>query len=618
MTLPATAAASTEQRTFRVSPALLLDYITRQAGTIEKAVCEGAMNSVDAGATGVDVDVSEDGATLTIVDDGRGFQTRREIEQHFEMFGTPHVAGDATYGRFRLGRGQLFAFGVNVWESGPFRMRVDLSQNGEAWTLEANDPPTPGCRISIALTEPLLPSGIEDLRRSLERMLTYVPIPVRFKGKDITKKIDDVKWTHSTDDAHVRLSPDTGCLRVFNQGVFVREFWGSDFGIGGEVVSKRALELNVARNDVMSTDETWKRLRALIKREAGTAIAKKAVPLTDSERTFVAQQFAGGDLSGKDFATRRALTDVTGEHLSLQSLIRRIQKNGLTAVTVAPRHDHRGDVLQQQSRAYVIAEDVLERFGVSTLRDLIDKFRAAEEWPFDDDHVRVLPYDELVAGLDSSHVIVPESKLTPTEKLMLSFLAERQRTVAMLIDMPTRRLHAGESDSARAWTDGSSYIAFHRRFLKDADVGVDDWVALGKTMLHEFAHDQSTEPGHVHSPDFFQTLDRWTDDVLPRFVNDCVVSWPRALKTAERALGREILRIEDRLTRARRGSWKVSTQVDAVTEARSKLDTALNANDAERAQGRDVAKTPRVRPAAATEQMGDLFSGPIAAAPEPS
>jgi hypothetical protein len=611
--------ASTEQRTFRVHKALLLDYITRQAGTIEKAVCEGAMNSVDADATGVDVTVSEDGATLTIVDDGRGFQTREEIEQHFEMFGTPHVEGDATYGCFRMGRGQMFAYGRNEWISGPFVMHVDLAGSGEAYALTANDPPTIGCRISIALKEPLLPSGVDDLRRALERMLTYVPIPVRFNGKTVTKALDSVKWTHSNDDAHIRLNADTYALKVFNQGVLVREFYGSELGVGGEVVSKRALALNVARNDIMSTDETWKRLRTLIKREAGTSIAKKSVPLTESERNFVAKQFAGGDLSGKEFATRRVLTDVTGEHLSLQSLVRRIDKQGITALTVAPKHDHRGDVLQQQSRAYVIAEDVLERFGVTSLGELITKFRAAGEWPYDDDEVRVLPYDDLVAGLNATHLIVPHSKCTPSEKLMLDFLGERQRSVAHMLDISTRRLHAGESQTARAWTDGSSFIAFQRRFIGQTDIGVADWVSLGKTLLHELAHDSSTESGHVHSPDFYQTLDRWTDEVLPRFVNDCVSGWPRALQTAERALGREVLRIQDRITKANRMTWKVAGKIEDVTEARGKLDAALTANEAIRPEARVDQKTPRVRAAGTRlEEIGDLFNTEVAAAPEVS
>jgi hypothetical protein len=42
---------STERRGLRMHPRLLWDVITRQSGTIGKAILEGVMNSIDAGAT---------------------------------------------------------------------------------------------------------------------------------------------------------------------------------------------------------------------------------------------------------------------------------------------------------------------------------------------------------------------------------------------------------------------------------------------------------------------------------------------------------------------------------------------------------------------------------------
>ncbi|WP_287923609.1 ATP-binding protein [Diaphorobacter sp.] len=60
------------------------------------------MNAVDAGAT--KFNVTMDAKEFVVEDNGRGFQSREEIENWFECFGTPHEEGDATYGKFRNGR----------------------------------------------------------------------------------------------------------------------------------------------------------------------------------------------------------------------------------------------------------------------------------------------------------------------------------------------------------------------------------------------------------------------------------------------------------------------------------------------------------------------------------
>jgi len=71
---------------------LLLDVIRKQAGSIQKAVLEGVMNSIEAAATRVEVSVEPD--QIKIIDDGRGFQNREEIELFFETFGQPDTESE--------------------------------------------------------------------------------------------------------------------------------------------------------------------------------------------------------------------------------------------------------------------------------------------------------------------------------------------------------------------------------------------------------------------------------------------------------------------------------------------------------------------------------------------
>lgn len=74
-----------ETRQFQMHAKLLYDVIRRQAGTLSKAILEGIMNSVDAGAT--ECRITLEPKRVTVNDDGKGFKNREEIEKFFEVFG---------------------------------------------------------------------------------------------------------------------------------------------------------------------------------------------------------------------------------------------------------------------------------------------------------------------------------------------------------------------------------------------------------------------------------------------------------------------------------------------------------------------------------------------------
>jgi len=109
--------------------------VTHQSGTVQKAILEAVMNSIDAGATRVDVNIGFE--QMEITDNGKGFASREEILEYFATFCAPHQEGDARYGRFRMGRGQLFNLGPNRWRSGEFLMEVDFTANDDdAYTFK--------------------------------------------------------------------------------------------------------------------------------------------------------------------------------------------------------------------------------------------------------------------------------------------------------------------------------------------------------------------------------------------------------------------------------------------------------------------------------------------------
>lgn len=104
---------------------LLVKVIKDQAGALDKGILEGVMNGREAGSEQVRIITQSDGKKLIIEDDGKGFRSETEISEWFEKFGTPHADSEGKkWARFRMGRGQLFAFGKNIWRTGGFRMVV--------------------------------------------------------------------------------------------------------------------------------------------------------------------------------------------------------------------------------------------------------------------------------------------------------------------------------------------------------------------------------------------------------------------------------------------------------------------------------------------------------------
>jgi hypothetical protein len=123
-----------EQRQLTVHPAILYSIIKSQAGSLSKALLEAVMNAVDAGATKCSIKL--DSSSFEVKDNGKGFSSRQEILDFFETFGTPHTEGDARYGKFRMGRGQMFSFGINTWQTGHFTMVVDIKGKGLDYSLK--------------------------------------------------------------------------------------------------------------------------------------------------------------------------------------------------------------------------------------------------------------------------------------------------------------------------------------------------------------------------------------------------------------------------------------------------------------------------------------------------
>jgi hypothetical protein len=561
-----------ETRTFRMHPKLLYDVILRQAGSLAKAILEGGMNSVDAKARRCEISLTD--TELTVCDDGHGITRPEHVEKFFETFGQPHDEHEQkVYGTFRMGRGQLFAYGRNVWRTGPFEMHVDIKRDGLDYRLFRRKQSVEGCRIAVALYDPLLPSELAETERVVRRWLRYAPIEVSWNGEPITVDPASEKWDHVTPEAWIRLK-ESGSLALYNLGVHTMDVPNYRFGIGGEIVSRKQLKVNFARNDVQSGCRVWRKIQPLVNRSATDRNLKKT-SLDDAARQRLADQIVRGELTDCNTVRRlRLLTAVNGRQFSNDQLCDCEYRGRYSS---CPRGHRLGDKLFQQKVAFIFADETLERFGVGAAEELVALLGGKAPESAGLSRLRFVPFAELSRGMNEDYDILDESELRPNERLWLRLVSkakdrmcparagERDDWFAMAA---RRKVLVGTSGHADGWTDGRSYVALSRQFLGRQEFDVAGFAAVGRLLLHEFCHDAPDTAEHTHTHEFYELFHDSTR-LLGDFVRECLAGLPRAVEQEGRKLSRKMLHQQDRETRARRSVQEFHRQVASAAGGRS-------------------------------------------------
>lgn len=267
----ATSASKTESHKFTVHPAIIYSLITAQASGVQKALLELIMNSVDAGATRIDVELTEN--EFSVIDNGSGFKDLSSIESCFGTFGTPHKQGDAAYGKFRIGRSQCMGYASTIWHSNEFKMEVDLNVSPEiesyGYTLSEVEESYKGCKITGVFYEPIdlevddfsdksiiSPYHISNPVEALRVMLKYLEVPVYINGKKANIDLNNLLPMSKTKHGLFFLQKTSSrkgslCVNIYNKGVYA--FTIDSYCLTGDVVSLNTLDLNMARNEAKTT-----------------------------------------------------------------------------------------------------------------------------------------------------------------------------------------------------------------------------------------------------------------------------------------------------------------------------------------------------------------------------
>ncbi|KQY90972.1 DNA mismatch repair protein MutL [Paenibacillus sp. Root52] len=520
-------------RPFELDPQIIHHIIHHQAGSIGKAMIELIMNSVDADARLIKITMTSEG--FKCEDDGNGFANLDDVINYFGRFGTPHQEGDATYGRFRLGRGQIMAHAYTTWMSNMFNMNVDTKQMGYNYDLTELDKPQPGCLIDGTWYEKLTESELMSTLQEIRDLVRYTPACVELNGKTITRDPAAEKWDYEDDYAYYRVRLE-GAVSIYNQGVLVRHDSSHLWGAGGLIVSKQALSLNVSRTEILrKTCEVW------------NAIAKKFQPLVDNitdhliskrktearrEKSARSLLSAEGDIL-ETFNHEEVITLANNRHVTLDYFLRRLNyEYNLKCCVVENDYDvPKAETMARTRLAMFVHPKTMYRFGaytpgqfleaLETIFENIRQYRQSHDINYGrsfDEKITLIDYRLLSDSFIETLEILKEKDALDRETLRAwtalrwclqqyagACLGKRVRgDLALRYGEDKFEMFVGTSNTADAWTDGSTYVAFNIDIIKKLKRDPIKTASYIFSLLeHEIAH-EGDSLGAGHDEAFYQ------------------------------------------------------------------------------------------------------------------
>lgn len=533
---------------FELDPAIVHHIIHSQAGSIAKAVIELLMNSVDAKATTVRVTLDHKG--FACADDGAGFASREDVLRYFGRFGTPHQEGDATYGRFRLGRGQIMAHASSRWDSNSWRMTVDTRVMGYNYELDDLDESTSGCRIEGVWYDPLNSQELMSTLQEIRDLVRYTPVSVELNGGLITRDPRAEKWDHEDEFAYYRARED-GAVSIYNQGVLVRHDAGHVWGAGGLIVSKKAIGLNVSRTEILrKTCEVWKP----IAKQFGKMADEVAGRLGDHRKTESRREknaralLSGDDDALRIFASEEVVTLLPGKrHVTMQALLRVAKyRHQLRISVVENAHDvPKAEAIAREDILQLIHPQTLTRFGCYSAIDFQEAMQRIVKQLVEKLRVPATPQHQHFGSnlfqpefacfetlkrnfVEKTRLVTETSALDKETRRAWTALrwclkqyvgaclgASRYRSGRLRYGETSFHILLGDSNTAEAWTDGKTYIAIDIQVVKRLKTDPLKTVAYIMTLVeHEVSH-EGDSLGCGHDEAFFQRFHDLTLQMAP-------------------------------------------------------------------------------------------------------
>jgi len=501
--------------TFNVDNAIVSDLIHSQNGTVATSIRELVLNAIDAGSPTCAIRLGKD--TFEVTDKGHGFEDKESISKHFKTFGTPHIKGDVKFGRFRIGRGQIMAMGAITWHSNEFQMSTDIQTKKDGFTLRI-DPENAhaGCKVSGTFYKSLNSWDLSQVKDELEKFVKYASEEITLNGVLISDD-NSTQWDYEDEDVKIKWNPkkEDG-ISIYSLGVFVKTVNNYVYGINADVVTKKALKLNMARNEITDTDPLWVKIANFLQERSIVEGKEKASSsrLDEATRKSLIRQFLNYQIGFDDIANLPVIRDCRGRTTRLGTLWSK-----KLPLTVAPSEKSSiAERIASSKRAMVLHYDDLRIWGVETPEALMELLICMAEKSSENPQyycnklyrVNIISFDLLSDGFLGTNSEIGIKELKPRESAARNSIQYASdimaKRLAYHFDVaPTKRkITVGISDVADAWTDTLSYIAINRVLLGILDSGYYGAVQIALCLLHEYCHDASDINSHEHDMLFYE------------------------------------------------------------------------------------------------------------------
>ena len=506
-----------ERLKFTVDDGAINHFIHAQNGTLSTAIRELVMNAIDAGSTACHIVLKSD--FFSVQDFGKGFADRNEVVLKFGHFAEDRDNSDSVYARFRIGRGQCMSLASMVWRSNTFKISTDIHTHGNTYELESDLPMMPGCLVEGQLYRPMSEWHLRQLKEELNTMFQLAQIEITVNSLSIRRPFPDNYWDIDNDEFCIKYDPPRrDDINLYNLGVFVKALPFHYYGFSADVVSKKALMLNMARNEVHENDPIFPKIRAILKERAIWVAKEKQrkQKMDEVTRRNLIARFLAGDISFDDVIDFAVLRECRGHYLKLNSL----WNNKIPLTIALPGMDLVASRLASARIAQVLHPDELRIWQVNSADDLLQAI--VKLIPKDREHRfyhSVLPkrrtadFLGLCTGIRDTHTVIKPSKLTVPQRATLNSLNYISKIMAARLDairhdgaetVKTRKILPGDSDTAMAWTDGAAMIAFDAKLLTLPERGIWGVYQLCQIMLHEYSHNDPNMESHNHDFAFYQ------------------------------------------------------------------------------------------------------------------
>lgn len=517
---------------------LIHQTIYNQAGSIEKAILEYIMNSVDAKATEIRINIHDNGIQYSILDNGDGFgdpdytyeQKEMCIDEVFGYLGFDHGTEDEnqrTYGKFGIGRAQLWAFSKNSWHTHDMTMDVDIKNKGLSYDIKQVKDFVNGCKINGEFYEKLKLNEILLIKNELKRLAAYAPIDVYFNDEIINKNMDSLKDHLGVEGVIANLRP-TGSIRVYNQGVFVTEISNYVFGTGGTICSEIGypFEVNAARNDILQSKcKLWKKLKIALNEKLNSELNVKKERVTDELRLSLLSRVAIGDYGeDNEYISKSLIKMANNKYTSIDNLI-----SSDTAFSICTK---RGSQIAENLHNSKVAIILLSDFTTALAQDDADFISILKEvcksyqYGYFRENAKKLgkrfkSYDVLAKENKSDKIIIPNNKLTKKQKIFIESINLASVNGKLAERGLSRRIVLGKSTNASAWTDGQTYIAIKAEELEKIERNAGEIMHLLHLIVHEYTHDDDNTD--LHDFNFYKNFHNktigGTDEFYFSFIN---------------------------------------------------------------------------------------------------